>query len=410
MDGLKGVSRRGLASYGSVGAVGAGSQPDVSKPMGGAAQSFVRQEAGEMEKRERAGSENNRHTQEDEETLQGRIRVMQQHGQAARQKSLNTEQNMPPQSRSAGQSMVPPSQDAEQSIPQHDTGHTVVQNPEQAAQHIWHRPESAQAAWMNAQSAGQEVRGDSRKEGEKAGKNQSEEAKLQEKQDEKQSAWLAYQNYLERQQSAKEQKEKVNSFMEQLRKQEEAFKKAMDPKKRRNLYDATMDLTLIAQMEKVPGLKAIQSRLFFQMRSVKASGAEASEIRSALNKLKKVIGKAKAKVKNLEKEAQLEKKRKRAAEAKRKTKERALRRELELRKKTRKIREHKDIEESRSGLGANYGGPMNDPELELIMEAYESMNTAAMTMEAGAVVDVAAADVGAAGDAGGAVGAVDVSV
>ena len=44
------------------------------------------------------------------------------------------------------------------------------------------------------------------------------------------------------------------------------------------------------------------------------------------------------------------------------------------------------------------------------MEAYESMNTAAMTMEAGAVVDVAAADVGAAGDAGGAVGAVDVSV
>jgi len=232
---------------------------------------------------------------------------------------------------------------------------------------------------------------------------------LQKRQEEQKTAWLMYQEMQEKKQKEKDSEEEGYSLIAQLKEQAEAIKKAFDPKKRRNLYDATMDLTLIAQAEKIAALKAIQTRLFFQVRSVKASGAEASEIRSAVSKLKKVIGKAKAKVKSLKEEEEMEKKRKKAEEAKRKAKERALRRELELRKKVRKAKEQKDIEDSKMGLGANYGGPTGDPALDLVLEAYSEMNSAEVAMDVGTLVDVAVADVGtAAVDT--AVAAVDVSV
>lgn len=227
------------------------------------------------------------------------------------------------------------------------------------------------------------------------------------KEEDARKAWILWKEAEEKRR--KDEEEKNNSFLNKLKEQAEAFKRAMDPKKQKNLYDATMDLTLLAQIEKIPGLKAMQSRLMFQIRSVKASRAENSEIRAAVTKLKKVIGKVKAKVKSLEKEALMEKKRKRAQEARRKAKERALRRELEWRRKARKAKEQKDIEESKMGLGANYGGPTGDPALEIAMEAYASMDSAAMAADVGAAVDVAVADVGAAPVDGGA-GAVDVSL
>lgn len=197
------------------------------------------------------------------------------------------------------------------------------------------------------------------------------------------------------------------SILEQLREQSEAFKKVLDPKKKKNLYDATMDMMLIEQAEKSPALKAIQARLLFKIRSVKNSGAKSSEIRIAVSKIKKVIGKAKAKVKNLQNEEQLEKKRKKAEENRRKTKEEALRRELERRKKIRKIKEKNDVEESKMGLGANYGGPSEATPAEIAELASGAIGDQAMASpEAGATVDVAVADVGAVGD----VGAVDVSL
>lgn len=243
-------------------------------------------------------------------------------------------------------------------------------------------------------------------------KAQSEDSRTQaaesEEQNTAQQIWLMHKEAAERRQRVKEQQEERNRIIEQLREQAEAIKKAFDPKKRRNLYDATMDLTLIAQMEKIPALRAMKARLMIQVRSVKGSGAEIREIRVATNKLKKVIGKVKTKIRALEKEGVMEKKRKKAAEAKRRARELALRRELERRKKARKAREQKDIEESKMGLGANYGGPTGDPALDMAMDAFASMGSAA-AIDVGAVVDVAVADVGAAAaDAGG--GAVDVSV
>jgi len=236
---------------------------------------------------------------------------------------------------------------------------------------------------------------------------QEREQEIRARQQEEQKAWFLQWNKRVMEQREKDEEEKYKGLVAQLQERAEAMKKALDPKNKKNLYDATMDLTLIAQVEKEAALKAIHSRLLFKVRAVKASGAEASEIRAAVNKLKKVLGKVKAKIKCLKKEEEIEKKRKKAVEARRKTKAEALRRELELRKRARKAREQKDIDDSKMGLGANYGGPTGNSEWELAMEAYGGMDAAMMSMDVGAAVDVAVADVGAvAAEAG----AVDVGV
>lgn len=204
------------------------------------------------------------------------------------------------------------------------------------------------------------------------------------------------QDWLERRQRAREEQEvRGDSIIAQLQAQADAIKNAFDPKNKKNLYDATMDLTLIEQIEKVAPLKAMQSRLMFKIRAVKASGAKASEIRIAVNKLKKVLGKVKAKVKGLQKEEQLERRRKNAEEAKRRTKQEALRREKELRKKIRKAKERKDIEESKMGLGANYGGPSEGDQMELAMDGFGG----SLSPDAGGQIDIAVGDM-AAMDAG----------
>ncbi len=214
------------------------------------------------------------------------------------------------------------------------------------------------------------------------------------------------------QKSRKEYQESGESIFEQLRKLSEAYKDALDPKNKTNLYDATMDLMLVEQAEKVPALKAIQSRLLFKIRSIKSSGAKTSEIRMAVSKVKKVLGKVKGKVKNLQKEELLEKKRKRAEEARRKAREEALRRELEKRKKLRKIKERNDIEESKMGLGANYGGPSEASPMDFSAAAYGSTGDVLSSVESGAVVDVAVVGMapGGAGAAAESGGAVDVAV
>lgn len=249
-----------------------------------------------------------------------------------------------------------------------------------------------------------------------AGRNGEKESDRQQRQEKGREDWdqetkqeqaavqQSVQDWLERRQKAREEQEaRGNDIISKLQAQADAIKEAFDPKNKKNLYDATMDLTLVEQIEKVAPLKAMQSRLMFKIRMVKSSGAKASEIRIAVNKLKKVLGKVKAKVKNLQKEEQLEQRRKLAEEAKRKTKQEALRREKELRKKIRKAKERRDIEESKMGLGANYGGPSEGDQTGLSMDGLGEN----MPLDPGgridiAVGDMAAADTGAA-DVGGAV-------
>lgn len=142
-----------------------------------------------------------------------------------------------------------------------------------------------------------------------------------------------------------------------MQSQSQSIKNCFDSKNQKNLYDATSDLMAIANAEREPALKAIHTRLLFKARMMKMSGAKSDEIKIAVTKIKKVIGKVKTKIKKLKKEEQIEKKRKNAEKARQRKLEEELRRELALRKKVRKNREQKDVEESRMGLGANYGGP-----------------------------------------------------
>lgn len=148
----------------------------------------------------------------------------------------------------------------------------------------------------------------------------------------------------------------MEEFIRRMQKAAASIKNADEGSHKTNLYDATMDLTLIANAEKEPLLRSIYARLLFKSKMIRTSAADNDEIRIALRKIGKVIGKAKGKIKKLQKEDQIEKKRKRAeAERQRKMAE-ELQRELDRKKKIRKNRERQDIEESKMGMGANYGG------------------------------------------------------
>lgn len=242
---------------------------------------------------------------------------------------------------------------------------------------------------------------------EKQDKDSTEKMSLEEQQD---AARQSVQDWLEKRQKKKEEEARGYGLVSQLQARAEAVKKAFDPKRKKNLYDATLDLTLLEQIEKIPSLRAMHSRLAFKIRAVKASGASQSEIRIAVSKLKKVVGKVRAKIRGLEKEELLERRRKNAEEAKRRTKEEALRREKELLKKLRKAKERRDIEESKMGMGANYGGPGEDSALEFVMDAYGG----SVSADTGAVIDMAVSAETAVADAGAAAadvgGAVDVGV
>lgn len=216
-----------------------------------------------------------------------------------------------------------------------------------------------------------------------------------------------------------EEKENNNDYIKKLQQQAQSIANAFDRKNQRNLYDATSDLMAIASMEQVPSLRSMHTRLLAQMQNIKGSGAEESEIKSAVTKIKKVIAKLKAKIKNLQKEEQLEKKADNAKKAKRRKLEEEIRRELAVRRKVRKDREQKDIEESRMGMGANYGGPVSgspvslqyqDNDILMVDEAMidaavdAAMEAEGLSLDAGTAVAAVASDAGAAvADVGGSV-------
>ena len=159
--------------------------------------------------------------------------------------------------------------------------------------------------------------------------------------------------------TAQEQQE-VDALQEFIKRMQEAvasIKDAYEDSGKTNLYDATMDLMLIANAEKEPALRAIHAKLLFKSRAIRTtSGADSDEIRIALRKIGKVIGKTKTKIKKLQKEELIEKKRKKAEAEKQRKMAEELQKELERKKKIRKNRERQDVEESKMGMGANYGG------------------------------------------------------
>ena len=221
-------------------------------------------------------------------------------------------------------------------------------------------------------------------------------------------------NFLDR-----EEKENSNDYVKQLQQQAQSIAKAFDRKNQKNLYDATSDLMAIASMEQIPSLRSMHTRLLAQMQNIKGSGAEESVIRCAVTKIKKVIAKLKAKIKNLQREEQLERKANNAKKAKRRKLEEEIRRELAVRRKVRKDREQKDVEESRMGMGANYGGPVSGTPVSLqyqdddMLFIDDAMIDAAMEAE-GLSVDTETAVAAVASDAGAAAadvgGSVDIAL
>lgn len=158
----------------------------------------------------------------------------------------------------------------------------------------------------------------------------------------------------------KEETDQTNAmkeFIERMKETAAAFQEAREESGKTNLYDATMDLMLIANVEKEPALRAIHAKLLFKSRAIRTTtGADSDAIRIALRKIGKVIGKTKSKIKKLQKEELLEKKRKKAEAEKRRKMAEELQKELDRKRKIRKNRERQDVEESKMGMGANYGG------------------------------------------------------
>ncbi len=152
----------------------------------------------------------------------------------------------------------------------------------------------------------------------------------------------------------------MEEFIRRMREATASIKNTRNGSGKTNLYDATMDLTLIANAEKEPLLRSIYARLLFKSKMIRTSGADNDQIRIALRKIGKVIGKTKGKIKKLQKEELIEKKRKIAEAEKRRKMAEELQRELDRKKKIRKNRERQDIEESKMGMGANYGGNSSD--------------------------------------------------
>lgn len=116
-----------------------------------------------------------------------------------------------------------------------------------------------------------------------------------------------------------------------------------------SLYSSTSDLMAIANTEDKEILRGIYVRLSFKLWSVRASGATGADskaIKSATRSIQKVMGKVKGKIKGLRKEEEIEKKAKAAKKAKQRRLEQEIRRELAIKRRIRKNKERRDVEDS----------------------------------------------------------------
>lgn len=171
------------------------------------------------------------------------------------------------------------------------------------------------------------------------------------------------------------------------------------------LYSSTADLMAIANTESQETLRGIYVRLSFKLWSVRAAGATGTNsktVKTATRSIEKVMGKVKRKIKCLQKEEEMEKKAAAARKAKQRRLQQEIRRQLAIKRKIRKNREKKDIEESyweSDGQYAPKGCQDTLPENVLVeMEMQRSAATgagaAAATMPVDTVIAAAGADTG----------------
>lgn len=186
--------------------------------------------------------------------------------------------------------------------------------------------------------------------------------------------------------------EDVTDLITKLRNETKSIRDSFAKSKKNNLYDATSDLMAIADAENEATLKSIHIRLLFKKRMIKLTGTDSDEVKAAVRKIQKVIGKTKSKIKKLKKEKEIDDKRKAAEKAKQLRLEKELRRELEIKKRVRKNKEKKDVEESRMGMGDNYDGSSASDTL-LLQNASVSSGSSDDMISEGGIVDIVSADV-----------------
>ncbi len=125
-----------------------------------------------------------------------------------------------------------------------------------------------------------------------------------------------------------------------------SLKRALDRINTKKTYDGTSDLIAIANAENEASLRGICVMLSYKLRHLKFSSSDGNTAKNSARKIKKVMGKAKSKIRKLQKEAQMEKKADIAKKARKLRLQMEIRRELSLRRKVRKAKERKDVADS----------------------------------------------------------------
>lgn len=195
----------------------------------------------------------------------------------------------------------------------------------------------------------------------------------------------------------------ADSLLERMRQRTNASQKAFSVSGNNTLYSSTSDLMAIANTESQEILRGIYVRLSYKLWAVRAKGATGTDskaIKSATRSIQKVMGKVKGKIKGLQKEDEMEKKAEAARKAKQRRLQQEIRRELAIKRKIRKNKERKDVEDSyleSDGQHSTKGYMDRLPDdvlIQMEMRALGASGTAAV--DAGISVDAAIA---AAGDA-----------
>ncbi len=125
-----------------------------------------------------------------------------------------------------------------------------------------------------------------------------------------------------------------------------SLRRAFDRINTKKTYDGTSDLIAIANAENEASLRGICVMLSYKLRHLKFSSSDGNTAKNSARKIKKVMGKAKSKIRKLQKEAQMEKKADIAKKARKLRLQMEIRRELSLRRKVRKAKERKDVADS----------------------------------------------------------------
>lgn len=190
----------------------------------------------------------------------------------------------------------------------------------------------------------------------------------------------------------------TESFAERMRQRTNAARKPFSVSGSNTLYSSTADLMAIANTESQEILRGIYVRLSFKLWAVRAKGATGTDskaIKSATRSIQKVMGKVKGKIKGLQKEDEMEKKAEAARKAKQRRLQQEIRRELAIKRKIRKNKERKDVEDSYLESDGQYSakGYLDRLPDDVLMEM-EMRASGTAAIDAGISVDAAIAAAG----------------